>query len=198
MNPSRGYVSFLLVLAGSALLISALMLFSRSESIDLSKAVIVERTDSVLSDMELSAKESLLEGASGAFHVYDDTHSVSSCQHCVEDFCQAPPAPNYCDAALCAGCFRIDEAKRVSESGALSAFGLLAGHGFDEDFSTSFGPPSIRVSLVPENGSKNGFAFSSVALLSDLHFQAASERYGIEGSYYIPEGALISYGLSGD
>jgi len=195
MNPLRGYVSFLLVLAGSSLLICALMLFSSSESIDLSKAIMVERTDSVLTDMEHSAKESLLQGASGAFLAYDDSHSVSSCQHCIEDFCQVPPSPNYCDIALCARCFRIDDARSISESGALSAFGSLVAHGFDPDFSTSFDPPSIRVSLVPGNGTKNGFALSSLTLMSDVHIAAASARYGIEGSSTIPKGTLIAYGI---
>ena len=194
MNLVRGYVSFLLVLAGSALLISALQLLFASGSIDLSKAIIVERTDSVLTDMERSAKEALFQGAGTGFLAYDGSHSVSLCQHCIEDFCGVPPSPNYCDPGLCGRCFRIDEAGSASESGAISAFGSLASHGFDPDFSTSFDMPSVRVSLVPENGTRNGFALSSLTVLSDLHVTAVSGRHGIEGASSIPRGTLIRHG----
>lgn len=196
----QGYLSFIVVFASLVLIFSLLEVQAASGSIDLSKAVSVERAYGVQMNAKEAAIESVRHGALYGFTEYDNSHDINLCRHCPDSFCipSVPPAapPNYCDPLLCSRCFREPDARMAAEQHAIAGLDLLRNHQFDADFELQLGQPSIEAFTRAEPLSKNGFALGHVRFRSDLAMNASSPKLGLSAYGRLPGGMVIDYGQS--
>jgi len=192
----RGYISFLLVLLASLVLLNLLELYGSSSDIDLSDAVAAER----MYGLEMNVKEAIIAsvrlGSVDGFSEYDTDHDVKKCMHCPDNFC-APPTPadpfppNICDKLLCDQCFRESEARNSAKDGAQMRFEALGGHQFDPDFILSFHPMEIEILLKPDPLSKNGYLLDFARFRKNCEFEISSEKFPLERKSKIPGGYVI-------
>jgi len=186
----RGYLSFVLALVACGVLLSCHSLLNSSSSFDLSKAISVERAYGIQMDTKEAAMESIRQGAAAGFVAYDVGHETGNCTHC-PGLCLPPPAPDYCDAALCERCFIESGARASAEGGALASLDALRGHQSDDAFAISLGKTDLEVFLEPDPLSKNGFSFSHARLRTPLWIEAGSVALGISASSELPAGLVI-------
>ena len=191
----RGYLSFVLAFLSLALLLSLLLLSQAADSTDLSRAIAVSRTYGVLMNMKEAVLEAARLGGEEGFASYDDSHSIASCLSCPDHFCDPlPAAPNGCDAAVCAMCFREDEARRAAEKEALAKTGMLAGCGFDDGFNSTVEDAEFEVFLKAANGTKNGYALDYGRFRKLVAVRASSRALDVAADGAIPAGLVIGYG----
>ncbi|MEW6748081.1 MAG: hypothetical protein AB1295_00025 [Candidatus Micrarchaeota archaeon] len=185
----RGYVSFVLVFLAASVMLSAYGLQSATRP-DLSRAVSAERAYGLQMDIKQSATESIRQGALEGFTLYDNAHDVDKCIHC-PGACLPPPAPNRCDPAICALCFREDEARESAISGAQDRLAALAKHSFDGQFQALITAPSMDVLLRPDPARHNGFSIDYTVLRSPLSVSVRSESLEISAFSELPGGLVI-------
>ncbi|MFH0737153.1 MAG: hypothetical protein V1827_00550 [Candidatus Micrarchaeota archaeon] len=186
----RGYLSFLLAFAACMALLSCHALLGPSSSLDLSKAISVERAYGLQMDMKGAAMESIRQGAVSGFKSYDKNHEIGNCTHC-PGMCLPPPAPDYCDAALCGRCFIESDARAYAISGAEASLDNLRALQADGAFITSFGDLDLEVFLIPDPLSKNGFSLQYARLRDPLQIEAESGALGISAKSELPAGLVI-------
>jgi len=173
----RGYLSFILVLASLALLLSLLELEISAASMDLSRAIGVERSYGLMMNSKEVVLESARQGAVSGFKAYDATHDLSSCVHCLDAGClppAVPPPPNFCDVALCSRCFRESEAREAARVSAVANVLALSSHGFDDGRRLVSGPPfppSLEIFTRPDPLAKNGFSLDGIRFRETLPLQ---------------------------
>lgn len=195
----KGYLSFILVIASIFLFISLLLVFRSSSSVDLSKAIAVERAYGLGMNVKEAAFESVTEGAKDGFRTYDALHDVSLCKHCPDHFCVPPtpanPAPpNICDAMRCSGCFREAEARESAATRAITKIRLLKSHHFDPDFTISLDEPEVEVFLLVDQLSKNGFSLDYVRFKEPMYIHVDSSKFDVKSVTRIPKGWVVSCG----
>jgi hypothetical protein len=193
----KGYLSFVLVFVSSLLILSLLSMSQAAGSVNLSKAVVVERTYGIQMNVKENLFEAARQGAMEGFADYDAAKDIRLCRHCPDHSCSPPadpPPPNICDASLCSRCFREDEARAEAEKGALSNISSLRSHVFDPDFEVQVGQPAFEVFLRSDPLARNGFALDFGRFRDPLGISVASKKLGISSRSEIPSGMVISYG----
>jgi hypothetical protein len=198
----RGYLSFVIVLVSSVLLLSLILLLSRARASDLSQAVALERAYGLEMNAKECAIESIRQGATIGFGAYDASHDLGDCSHCDDHFCIPPtPAdplpPNRCDALLCSNCFREQDARSAAANGALAGLVILRGNRFDEDYNASFGdafPDDFDVFLAPDASAGNGLCIGGVRLREDLFIRVQSDKLDASLKSRLPKGTVIAHG----
>jgi len=179
-------------------LTSLILVVQESASLDLSKAVQIERTYGLQMNVKESIIESARQGALEGFSGYDASHDVSLCRHCPDNLCIPPNPldpipPNICDPARCEKCFREKEARKESEDGAIARLNNLKSHEFDPDFFVSIRDAEVESFLKSDPLSKNGFALDFFRFKNQCAFSVNSEKFSIESYATIPKGLVIFY-----
>jgi hypothetical protein len=192
----RGYVSFVLVLLASLVLLDLLALYDASHETNLSDAVAAERAYGIEMNVKEAVIQSVRLGAGEGFGEYDRATDVRNCRHCPDNFC-APPTPadpyppNACDPPRCSLCFRESGARKAAIDGALETLRDLEGHRFDQDFSVSFGGAELEVLLRPDPLSKNGYSLDFARFRKKNGMNISSDKFRIDQESKIPGGFTI-------
>lgn len=132
----RGYLSFLLVFASVLIVLSAIHIYLISGNIDASDAILAERTHQENMNLKELVLEAVREGGQDGYSFYDSLHSHESCvKYCPNmGACTLPHTPP-CDLVQCElSCFRLSDAQKAAEDGAISRLQELAKTEFSEDF----------------------------------------------------------------
>ena len=195
----RGYVSFLLVMAGSLILIDLLAVYSASTSIDLSTAIAAERAYGLEMNVKEIVLESVRSGGSSGFSGYDRTHELRKCMHCMDHSCALPtPAnplpPNRCDPVLCGDCFRESGAREAAVEGAMEMLSGLGTQDFDPDFSIEFAEAELETALGPDPLARNGFFLDSLRFRKIYRINLSSAKFGMHSESGIPGGFTVDIG----
>jgi hypothetical protein len=198
----RGYLSFVIVLISSLLLLSLIPLLSQARSADLGPAVAIERAYGLEMNAKECAIEAIRQGAARGFDDYNASHDLGNCSHCEDHFCVPPtPAdplpPNRCDALLCSNCFREQDARSAAANGALAGLILLRANRFEGDYNVSFGdafPDDLDVFLAPDAFARNKLRVGGTRLREDLAIRVQSDKLGVSLKSRLPKGMVIGYG----
>jgi len=195
----RGYLSFVLVLVSLQLVFSLLDVKDASDSSDLSKALSVERAYSLHMNVKECILEAARQGAQEGFAVYDASHDIKLCKHCLDAYCSPiPSALNHCDPFLCNQCFREDEARAEAERYALSKIALLRSHQFDSDFRVIILNENVEVFTTADGTAKNGYALDYLRFREDLGIGLESAKFNLSADAEIPRGVVIEYESTGN
>lgn len=189
----RGYLSFVLVLASLALLFSLLDVSLAAADRDFSRAVAVERAYGVQMNAKEAVLESARQGGMAGFGAYDQAHDLAGCAACPDHGCMLA-GPAACNAAVCQGCFRENEARQAAEEGAAAAVAGLAQHQFAGDFSASVGAFSCGARLAADPAARNLFSLDSLGLRQRVAITVRSGPLGVSANASLPQGMVILYG----
>lgn len=195
----RGYVSFVLVFISSLILLSSLALLNAARSADLSGAVEAARAGGISMNVRECVVESVRQGASSGFLMYDASHDITLCRHCMDNSC-VPPNPaypnpvNWCDATLCGQCFRSSEARSAAETGAGAALLALRPDSFDDEYSVEIGGADFEANLMAAPQSRNGIHLESMLLRNDVVFTLESAERGFRGESVMGSGMVVRIG----